>query len=177
MRPPILCFANVKSCGNTPKINGALHAHKIFIIFFQCHTCIRRVSIITQRCSPKLQLFTLIGPFLHFYWPVLAAVSLTPVEVFRCFKTLDAAVHRIFFSAMTLEKKLCVSNVWLFTEGKFYSIFNMKSSPKSGIEAFVCKRARLSQEVMCDGAPSRRQQRTKHFVWNMKIDFCLLISA
>ena len=85
---------------------------------------------------------------------MLAAVSLPPVKVFHCFKTPVAAVHRIFFfSVMTLEKKLCVFNVWLFTKGKFNSISNIKSD----IGAFVCKRAPLSQELKCDGAPSRRQ--------------------
>lgn len=108
MRPPILCFANVKSCGNTPKINGTLqgiYSLQDIYLLFQCHTCITRVSIITQRCSPKLSLFTLIGSFLHFYWPVLVAVSLTPVEVFRCFKTPDAAISRIFFFGYDFTEK------------------------------------------------------------------------
>ena len=75
---------------------------------------------------------------------------------------------------MTLEKNLCVFNVWLFTKGKFNSISNIKSD----IGEFVCKRAPLSQELKCDGAPSRRQLKwTKHSELIMKFDFCLFVSA
>ena len=98
MRMPFHCFANAKSRGNTPETNGALQIRCLNNIYFiQCHTCIRRGSIIAQRCCPKLSPFTLIDPSLHSNWPVYAAVSLTPAEVFHCFKTPDAATHQIFF--------------------------------------------------------------------------------
>lgn len=177
MRPPILCFANVKSCGNTPKINGALHMRYLFIF---------SVPYVHQACEYNCT--TVLSKIIAVYtdWPLSSFLLACACSGFfnarGGFPLLQdprrsSPSNFFFFAVMTLEKKLCVSNVWLFTEGKFYSIFNIKSSPKIGIEAFVCKRAPLSREVKCDGAPSRRQQWTKHFELNMKIDCCLLISA
>lgn len=107
------------------------------------------VAYVHQACGhnyttvlSKLSLFTLIDPFLYFYWPVLAAVSLTPVQVFHCFETPDAAVHRNLFSVMTLKKKLCAFNVWLSAKGKFQSISNIKSQPKVALER-LCVRVLL----------------------------------
>lgn len=124
-RPLFHCFANVKSCGNTLKINGALHIRCIFIfsVLYVHQACENNCTTVQSQIVAVYADWSLSS----FLLACACSGFLNALGDFPLLQDPRRSSTSNLFSVMTLEKKLCVFSVWFLTKGKFYSISNLKS--------------------------------------------------